>query len=624
MNPLSSSLIFHLNCNSFRGKKAEIINHIQEIRPIAICFSELKCQAAPIIKDYYSYKPSFPTRPYQGGSAIYIQSNVDSELISRSWHSNSEIIGVKIKLKTLTLTLFHAYFPPSLPPSSSDLDYINQVSGPTLFIGDLNAHSPDLSFRTFSNETGRLLSNFIASSSFSILNDSSPTHHCSTPGLSYRLDLALGNAQFLPLFQDFTIGEDLGSDHMPILISCSFSHPRPNINGNPQFDFCKADWFKFQETVETLLPDPSPIINVEQLDEAVTLITEVIQIAQELSIPKKSLSSKPYNLSPFTLSKIRERRKLRRAFHHSKNNDLKPVINKLNHEIKALLKAESAQYWSNFCEQLNSEEDPANFWKLFRRVGNPRNNQSKPLKYMDGTHCTDESKASVFARTLQEAMTEPPSLLGSNAPISSRNLEADIKNFSFYNPSLSFSSELSESQELLIKEISLEEILTAVKNSPNKAPGPDNIFIPSVKHLPEPAFLALHSIFNACLSLGHVPLLWKTANITMIPKPEKDLSDPSSYRPISLLSVLQKLLERIITDRLHLYLETNLLLSPSQSGFRRNLCTTDQVVRVHHDALQAVHHRKHLAALFFDVTKAFDRVWHAGLLYNFIFISIFL
>jgi hypothetical protein len=363
-------------------------------------------------------------------------------------------IGVKIRFPSASLTIFHAYLPPASPPSPADLDFINEYRGPSLFIGDFNAHAPELSFCDNTNETGRILCDFIASSCFSILNDDSPTHSCFAHGNPYRIDLALGNARFLPFFQDFSIGEDIGSDHVPIIVKCNFSHLPPSVPSNPRFDFRNADWCAFQDIVETLLPDSLPMDAIPQLNEAVTIVTESIYIAQEVTIPKISISHKPYSLSEEVLYTIKRRRKLRRTYFRSKDPALIPLINRLNHEIKALLKNENEAYWCKFCEQINTEEDPANFWKLFKRIGNPRNNQSKPIKYEGKTHCSDDSKASVLAATLLEAMTEPPSSLGPIPLKESLDLQSKITNFSLSKPSL-LPESLSPDQEALLNEITI-------------------------------------------------------------------------------------------------------------------------------------------------------------------------
>ena len=102
----------------------------------------------------------------------------------------------------------------------------------------------------------------------------------------------------------------------------------------------------------------------------------------------------------------------------------------------------------------------------------------------------------------------------------------------------------------------------------------------------------------------------------MIPKPGKDLADPSSNRPISLLSCMGKLLEKTLTTRITTYLEDNHLLNPAQAGFRRGHSTIEQFTRLTHSALHSAHIGMCFLALFFDISKAFDKVWHQGLLYK--------
>ncbi|GFT98246.1 probable RNA-directed DNA polymerase from transposon X-element [Trichonephila clavipes] len=88
-----------------------------------------------------------------------------------------------------------------------------------------------------------------------------------------------------------------------------------------------------------------------------------------------------------------------------------------------------------------------------------------------------------------------------------------------------------------------------------------------------------------------------------------------SYRPISLLPILSKLAEKIISTRLNAFLENENILVPEQHGFRPRLSTSHQLLRVVEYIKDAFDRNQHVAAVFLDIQKAFDRVWHTGLLF---------
>ena len=100
----------------------------------------------------------------------------------------------------------------------------------------------------------------------------------------------------------------------------------------------------------------------------------------------------------------------------------------------------------------------------------------------------------------------------------------------------------------------------------------------------------------------------------MIPKTGSRSSDPRNFRPISVTCCLGKLCERVIQARLYSYLESNNKLVPCQSGFRRFRRTADDLVNLTQKAQQAISRGKRACWLFFDIQKAFDNVWHDGLL----------
>ena len=102
----------------------------------------------------------------------------------------------------------------------------------------------------------------------------------------------------------------------------------------------------------------------------------------------------------------------------------------------------------------------------------------------------------------------------------------------------------------------------------------------------------------------------------MLIKPDKLPSQTTSYRPISLLSAIMKLFERVIEKRLRKHLEDNGFFSKYQSGFRKSKSTNDHLFRLSQTIMESFNRGRHVIAAFLDVEKAFDNVWHNGLRYK--------
>ncbi|GFO49378.1 reverse transcriptase-like protein [Plakobranchus ocellatus] len=106
-----------------------------------------------------------------------------------------------------------------------------------------------------------------------------------------------------------------------------------------------------------------------------------------------------------------------------------------------------------------------------------------------------------------------------------------------------------------------------VNKSNESATGPHNVHYQFLRQLPEPCPHILLKICNNNWTTGDIPPSWREALVVPIPKPGKDPSDPSNYRPIDLTSCLCKTLERMVNDRLVHVLESRNLLSKVQIGF---------------------------------------------------------
>ena len=104
----------------------------------------------------------------------------------------------------------------------------------------------------------------------------------------------------------------------------------------------------------------------------------------------------------------------------------------------------------------------------------------------------------------------------------------------------------------------------------------------------------LAHIFSLSLKLGIFPRLWKIIDVVALHK-KKSKSDPSNYRPISLLSIMSKVLEHLINDKMKVFLGPK--LNAHQFGFRRGHTTTDLLVNMSQSWVNALHDRQEVRAV---------------------------
>ena len=121
--------------------------------------------------------------------------------------------------------------------------------------------------------------------------------------------------------------------------------------------------------------------------------------------------------------------------------------------------------------------------------------------------------------------------------------------------------------------------------------------------------LQLVYLFNLSLSTSIFQSKWKSATVIPLFKGGNKL-DVSNYRPISLLPLPGKLLEKIVHKRLSTYLEVNDLLCDEQCGFRKERSTVHSIVRLTDALLNAINNNETCMAVFVDLKKAFDTVNH--------------
>ena len=163
-------------------------------------------------------------------------------------------------------------------------------------------------------------------------------------------------------------------------------------------------------------------------------------------------------------------------------------------------------------------------------------------------------------------------------------------------------------QSLFLSPTDEQEVSDLIQNLDlRSSPGIDNISNKVLKAISKSIIKPLTCLFNHSIESGTFPKVWKTAVVIPIHK-EAAKDDPSNYRPISLLSNLSKLLERIIHKRLVSYLESNGLITNSQFGFRRGKSTEDAVTLLTNIVSTHLDSGHCCIGVFLDLAKAFDTV----------------
>ena len=213
-----------------------------------------------------------------------------------------------------------------------------------------------------------------------------------------------------------------------------------------------------------------------------------------------------------------------------------------------------------------------------------------PLKCNGTIYCNDEQKAD----KLNEYFTQQTLLDEHNASLPQ-----------------AVNTPLNNIQSLRITPDEVESTLLSLPVG--KASGPDTINNKILKDLAQPLSPPLTDLFNFSLEKGKVSIIWKQANVTPIFKKD-DPSELSNYRPISVLSTVGKVLEKIVHKHVFNFFQENHIITALQSGFLPGDSTVNQLTDLYNTFCQALDEGKEVRAIFCDISKAFDRVWHKGLL----------
>ena len=303
----------------------------------------------------------------------------------------------------------------------------------------------------------------------------------------------------------------------------------------------------------------------------------------------------PWITKPLKTLLIRKNRLFKNYKKQRYKNEDKVRLVAFRIECQKAVEAAKLSYLTNMGNKVDdSGTSQRSYWKIINRVMNKCRAPKIPILINNQSILNCSEKAKHF----NEFFSQQCKLIINSSVLPDPTLLTDRK----------------------INHITIEndEINSLIRNlDPNKATGSDGISGQMLLLCDDSVILPLNIIFRNILLTSTYPDQWKLANVTPIfKKGDKQLI--KNYRPISLLPICSKIVEKTISKNLYSYLNANNLLTKNQSGFRPGDSTTNQLLYLVNEIHQAFENPKSLevCAVFLDISKAFDKVWHDGLLFK--------
>ena len=339
------------------------------------------------------------------------------------------------------------------------------------------------------------------------------------------------------------------------------------------------------------------LVSSDTVDTAAELFSTKIMDIGKSCMPAKTITVRE-NDAPWITEEIKKRIRKKKKI-HSLAKTLNSVwiwnlFNRLRNELVDIIRNRREEYEKDLETKINSQVNFGNkdWWKIVNHFFNKQvSSDIPPLQDTDKDELiySPDKKAELFnsffvkQSCINGADDDPP----------------DIQDNGLVAPAMMFTHELVYN---ILKDL-----------DQRKAVGPDLVHNKLLVKAKGIISGPLAQLFNRSLDEATFPKLWKTAHVTPIHK-KGDKSLCTNYRPISLLSCVGKVMEKCIQKHVFSYLKENSLLTVSQSGFIPGDSTTYQLLSIYDDFCKALDQRCNTQALFFDISKAFDKVWHRGLI----------
>ena len=349
-------------------------------------------------------------------------------------------------------------------------------------------------------------------------------------------DISLASASLITSCSWQTLST-LSSDHLPILIRLQMKTPSNPGLGRTYVNLKKANWDRYRQEVESGLSKRSIRTDSKEMRRSFV---------------------------PFYSKQMNRRDDLR------KTDPTSPELPRLNKAIQNRICVHKRKKWSDFVETMDQKTDVTKLWRTIKGIDGraKREAENEAITFNGISFSSSKQLATKFNQQFNT------SKLGRHT--SSRETRVVTR-------------ETKRKPLEMVRTFTTDLVMNAIKSCRNsKAFGPDKLSIFHLKHLGPRAIEYITTLFNLSATTCRIPAIWKSSLIIPIPKPGKDTSQGTSYRPISLICPATKVLESLFLPTINKYL----IPAHDQHGFRREHSTTSALLQLTTDVAVGFNQRK--------------------------------
>ena len=587
--------IEHVNAQSLLSNLDEIKLLIHERKIDILCVTEtwLLPHTTDVIISIPGYKLFRCDKGRGSGVCIYAKHCLNPVLIDTriNPHPAVEDIFIKVQCRKLPSVIIGSMYRHPKAHANS-FDYISDVfrhmcilQKPVFILGDLNDNLLSANNKLSRVITSNKLTQLI----------SSPTRTTSTSAT--LIDVIITNKPELVLLAD--VIPSVIADHDLVTVTANISKPKRTLITKTVRDFSNynADVF-----CSSLLNQSHVLNNILQTDDTnkqVDILTGVFNECVDECAPMVSkVIRRP--AAPWIDDNIRQaitaKNNAQQILKCDRLNEaLRNHYKILKKHVKSLINKQRKQHYLNRLKE--SKGNIAATWRIVGDIVPSKKNVSE-INFCDNAEQKAEEFNCFFANVGKSAYEET---------------QVELSNENYNNVT---NNNTNNSRNTLFRPqpVDVNTVVLTIKHLQNKqSSGSDKISLRFIKDSLTIIAQYLTIILNTSIVTGVVPSSWKHALVVPLHK-SGDPSDTSNYRPISLLPVFSKILEKIVADQLVRYLEDNKILSESQHGFRPKLSTTTALTIVTDKIYQNMDKKCISLLTLCDLSKAFDSVSHHILL----------